>query len=196
MKELLEGYVGVKYAAVCRNEALPVDERAAFRRCGDRLREHRMTPANGGNMSLRVPGGFLVTTSGSHLGALEPADLALVHGFDLASETVSYSGPQKPSSEAMLHGLILERFGQVGAVVHAHDEAVTSGKAAEHLPQTAREEPYGTVALAELAAAAVAGGGEIIVLRNHGYVAVGQDLDSATDVVVREGADYRWVSGW
>ena len=57
--------------------------------------------------------------------------------------------------------------------------------AASCLPQTPREEPYGTVALARLAVSTFQGGGQIIVLCNHGYVARGEDLSHATDAVVQ-----------
>lgn len=186
-KELLEGYVGVKYAPVCRSEEDPeVCERLyrRFRAAGDRLAAHDMAPANGGNLSERVEGGFVVTTSGCNLGCIDPGELALVRRCSLDTEEVEYEGPVRPSSEAMLHWLLYRDLPGAGAVVHAHDEVATSGAAAHELPETAREEPYGTVALARLAAETFARGGEIIVLKNHGYVAIGSDLERALERVV------------
>ena len=82
-KELLEGYVGVKYRALCRGEAVTSECRqllALFERCGERLRRHGMTPANGGNMSQRGAGGFVITCSGCNLGCVEAGELVLVEG--------------------------------------------------------------------------------------------------------------------
>ena len=187
-KTLLEGYVGVKFRAICRSAELPAACSALhdlFRNCGEELRTHQMTPANGGNLSQQVDGGFVITTSGCNLGMIEPHELALVESCDLESERVTYAGPAKPSSEAMLHWLLYRDAPSVAAIVHAHDELATSSAVAGELRETAREEPYGTVALAELAARAFAEGGDIIVLKNHGYVARGSDLRRATETVIR-----------
>jgi ribulose-5-phosphate 4-epimerase/fuculose-1-phosphate aldolase len=185
-KELLEGYVGVKFEPRCVGAALPphlAGLHALFRRCGQRLARHEMTPANGGNMSHRTGEGFVITTSGCNLGQIDPDELALVRAWSLEDNHVTYEGERRPSSEALLHGLILRSFPAAGAVLHAHDPA-TGSAAAAALPETPREEPYGTVALARLAAETFAGGGEIIVLKNHGYVAIGSGLEAATELVV------------
>ena len=187
-KTLMEGYEGVKFNPQPINPALPA--RCAglhphFRACGIRLSRHEMTPANGGNMSQRCPEGFVITSSGSNLRDIEAHEISLVEDWSLEEEWVRYSGLERPSSEAMLHGLLYQRLPQAGAVVHAHDELATARPLAGRLPETVREEPYGTVALARLAAEALASGAEIIVLKNHGYVAIGADLEEATERIVQ-----------
>ena len=187
-RELLEGYIGVKYVPICRDGEAGAECEALyelFRDCGRRLSEHGMTPANGGNMSQKIPsGGFVITTSGCNLGEVEPCELAVVESCSLEHQEVDYRGPEKPSSEAMLHWLIYRDYPSAGAVLHAHDEVGTSVGAAAGLPETPAEEPYGTVALARLAAETFARASDIIVLKNHGYVAIGDDLAEATDRVV------------
>jgi len=187
-KELLSGYVGVKYTAVraCRDRPLNCSELyELFKRCGDRLREHDMAPANGGNLSQRCGNGMVITASGCNLGCIESEELTLVTSCSLEQGLVTYEGPVEPSSEAMMHWLLYQGSAAAGAVVHAHDGLATSSAAAKTLTETPREEPYGTVALAKLAAATFARGGEIIVLKNHGYVARGRDLDDAVATVIR-----------
>lgn len=187
-KTLLDGYVGVKFTPDCRNAALPAECEAlyrAFRRCGDTLLVHDMAPANGGNLSLAVPGGRVVTASGCNLGCIAPEELSLLRDCSLEEQRVSYEGPQKPSSEAMLHWLIGERFPAARAVIHAHDALATSTAVSGKLRESEREEPYGTVELARVAEATFAAGGDIIVLKNHGYVAMGADLAEATAVILR-----------
>lgn len=189
MKELLDGYVGIKFAAVCTDGAVPDQARALypdFRGAGDRLRRHRMAPANGGNLSQLCDEGMAITTSGCNLGHVDEAEVALVRGCSLERERVTYAGAAAPSSEAMMHWLIYRDFPEARAVVHAHDELATSSAAASRLSETPREEPYGTVALARLAVETFAGGGRIIVLKNHGYVAFdAEDLAGAVDTVTR-----------
>lgn len=187
-KKLLEGYVGVKFRCCCEGASMPApcrDLYPLFRQCGDRLREHGMTPANGGNLSQRQGSAMVITTSGCNLGTVEEDELALVSACSLERQSVSYAGPNKPSSEAMLHWLIYRDFPGAGAVVHAHDELATAQDLARDLPETPREEPYGTVALARLAAEAFHRGSDIIVLRNHGYVASGPDLCQTVETVVQ-----------
>jgi ribulose-5-phosphate 4-epimerase/fuculose-1-phosphate aldolase len=144
-----------------------------------------MTPLNGGNLSVRVPGGFAVTASGSHLGALEPDDVVLVRRCDVVAEEVCWEGARAPSSESLLHHLVLHAHPEAGAVVHAHDPAATrAALRAAGLPETEREEPYGTLALAQRALATFAGGERLIVLRDHGYVAVATTLEAAIEDLV------------
>jgi hypothetical protein len=129
-KELLEGYFGVKYRPICRDDEAGADCETLyelFRDCGRRLREHGMTPANGGNMSQKVAsGGFVITSSGCNLGEVERRELVLVEACSLERQEVEYRGGERPSSEAMLHWLIYRDFPAAGAVLHAHDEVGTS----------------------------------------------------------------------
>ncbi len=189
MKELLEGYVGIKFEAVCTASEVPSSASAgypAFEGGGDRLRRHQMAPANGGNLSQQADDGMVITTSGCNLGHIDAPELALVQGCSLERERVVYAGAAAPSSEAMMHWLIYQHVPEARAVVHAHDELATSSAAASRLRETPREEPYGTVALARLAVEAFAGGDRIIVLKNHGYVAYDDvDLAGAVDTVVQ-----------
>lgn len=186
-KENLPGYVGIKYEARCSAAAQPeacVALQPLFHAEGERLARYGMTPANGGNMSVRLESGFAVTASGCHLSDIEPDEVVWVEDCDLTTQQVRYQGPRQPTSEAMLHHQILVARPASHAVVHAHDEVATSTELAGLVPETVREEPYGTLALAELACATFGADQSIIVLRNHGYVAVGADLSSVVDQIV------------
>jgi ribulose-5-phosphate 4-epimerase/fuculose-1-phosphate aldolase len=189
-RQILDGYVGIKFEATCERCETPAEcarLHEAFRVCGERLASHGMAPANGGNLSQAVTGGIVITTAGCNLGIIEPDELALVRGCSLDEARVRYAGVAQPSSETMMHWLIYRDFPAAGAVVHAHDDATSSLAALRSdTPETPREEPYGTVALARLAAQTFAAGGEIIVLKNHGYLATGPDLERAVETVVRK----------
>ena len=116
---------------------------------------------------------------------VEPGELVYVDSCDERAGVVRYRGPALPSSEAILHQLVLRARPQAGAVVHAHDPVATrEALLRERLAETPREEPYGTVALAQLAIAAFRGAERIIVLKNHGYVCVGAELEEAVDIIV------------
>jgi hypothetical protein len=62
-RRTLPRYVGVKFDAVCRNETQAqecAELYPLFLKQGQRLARYGMTPANGGNMSVRFQGGFAI----------------------------------------------------------------------------------------------------------------------------------------
>jgi L-fuculose-phosphate aldolase len=187
-KQILDGYSGVKFEAHCVQTAVPEMVSVwyeTFRTSGERLGRHGMAPANGGNMSVRLEEGFVVTASGSNLDIIEPNELIWVLKCDVDNETVHYRGSLEPSSESILHYLVLEARPDAGAVIHAHDPIATrEAIASDGLTETVREEPYGTIALAELAIEAFGRSEEIIVLRNHGYVCAAGNMTDAIDRII------------
>ncbi len=187
-KKLMDGYVGVKFQAVRLSDAAPPGAAAryeAFSEVCAGLRRRDMTPANGGNISTRHGDGMVITASGSNLGRLEPGELIHVTECREDDEHVCYHGPIEPSSETIMHWLIYRERPEAGAIIHAHDEFATRPELLEgRVIESEREEPYGSVALARVAIDAFQRAERIIVLKNHGYVAIGPDLTSACDLVV------------
>lgn len=185
---LLPGYVGPKFA----HERVPLPPPAGmgglaprFSLVGRVLAAHGMAPLNGGNMSVRLGEGFVVTASGCNLGRVGPGELVFVDSADPATTLVRYRGSALPSSEALLHAMVLAARPAAGAVVHAHDPAVTGAAMVRAgMVITDREEPYGTVALAERALESFARAQDLIVLENHGYVCVGASLEAVVDRIV------------
>ena len=187
-KELLDGYVGVKFKSRCLSPEAPAELRALYEDFSyntGRLREKNMTHRNAGNISCRFQDGFVITASGSNLGSLETDELIYVTGCALEDEMVCYRGPTRPSSETFMHYLIYEHHPEALAIIHAHDEVATSGQVLSgELLETVREEPYGTIALARLAIETFSEGHHLILLKNHGYVAIGKNLTEAADRIV------------
>jgi ribulose-5-phosphate 4-epimerase/fuculose-1-phosphate aldolase len=187
-KGLLDGYVGVKFAHERLPQCAPADVATLwphFRLVGKILGSHGMAPLNGGNMSARLGQGLVVTSSGSNLGILEADELVYVDSAEPGSGRVRYRGPALPSSEAIMHAMVLAARPEAMAVVHAHDAALTpEAMARAGMVITDREEPYGTIALAERALEAFARAEDLIVLENHGYVCVGASLEAVADRIV------------
>ena len=115
---------------------------------------------------------------------IEPDDIVWVHACDPDREKVHYGGPRLPSSESILHHMIYEARADSRCVIHAHDPVATSTTAAGLVPESARVEPYGTVALARIAIETCRGDRRIILLRNHGYVATGESFDAVVNTIV------------
>lgn len=163
-------------------------ERAAIIEVGRRLYEKGLVTATDGNISVRVTGGHLVTTSGVSKGALTRAHVVFV-----GEDGQAASGSTAVSSEDMMHTGIYRLRPEVRAVIHAHPPTATAFAVA-HLPLDTRilaESvlvlgpvpliPYVTPGTAELAAAVTSGLGacQSALLANHGTVTVGQTLTQA-----------------
>jgi L-fuculose-phosphate aldolase len=147
-----------------------------------------MNPGRSGNVSARVPGGFLVTPSGMPYDAMVPEDLVLL---DPSGDP--RSGPRKPSTEWRLHRDIYARMPQAGAVVHTHSPfATTLACLGRGIPSFHYEVAfaggadircagYATFGTHELSDAALGAleGRRACLLANHGAVAWGEDIEDA-----------------
>ncbi len=186
MKELMYGYTGVKFKEIQLSADMPLmikDLFPFFKQSAQFLKEYGMTSKNAGNISLKMVDGMVITTSGSSLGCLKEDEIVYVRKCSVEDRTVEYDGSNVPSSEALMHYLIYQFRPDIRAVIHAHDPATTRF-AAETVQETAKEEPYGTLALAKIACDTFSNNENIIVLKNHGYVAIGQNLEEATNLII------------
>ncbi|PWC30406.1 3-oxo-tetronate 4-phosphate decarboxylase [Teichococcus aestuarii] len=73
-----------------------------------------------GNISVRLPDGYLMTPTNSSLGRLDPARIS-----KLAPDW-SHLGGDKPSKEVFLHRAVLTARPEAGAVVHLHSTCATA----------------------------------------------------------------------
>ena len=186
-KPVLDGYIGIKFEAICMDKKLPApgeEYKNSFKENGLRLLHYNMAPANGGNMSTRFEKGFFITASGCNLGCVEDDEITYVEEFSLENKWAKYRGCCPPSSETFLHGLLYTEKAGIQSIIHAHDEIATSMKLSGILDETGREEPYGTVELAQICLETFRKGKDIIVLKNHGYVAIGSSLTQPTDTII------------
>jgi 3-dehydro-4-phosphotetronate decarboxylase len=170
--------------------------RDAISATGASLFNRGLTHGSTGNISVRLPdGGWLMTPTGSSLGALDPARLSHLNAAG------QHIGGDKPTKEALLHTAMYAKRTEMGAVVHLHSThsvAVSCLHGLDPLnvlpPITAYSVMrVGALALApyfppgddKLAAAvaALASKHHAILLANHGPVVAGRTLAAATDAV-------------
>ena len=171
------------------------DPRDALCRLARSLFERGLTHGSTGNLSLRTPEGFLMTPTGSSLGALDPARLAF-----LDANGVPSSG-DPPTKEAALHLAMYRARRADTAVVHLH---ATHSVAVSILEETDAHDalppltayyamrvgrlpmlPYFPPGDAKLAAAvgAAAARHHALLLANHGPVVSGTSLAAAADAI-------------
>jgi len=147
-----------------------------------------LSPGTSGNLSLRVPGGFLVTPSGVPYGAMELEDTVFL--TDAGGPT---GDPMRPSSEWRLHAAIYADRQDAGAIVHLHSPHATAvaclrsdippfhymvARAGGDSIRCARYETFGTEELAFAALEALEDR-KACLLANHGQVAIGPTVEDA-----------------
>ena len=168
--------------------AIESDRRSAIVHTARALNSTGLTAGASGNVSVRVPEGFLITPSGLAYAEMRAEDVV---SMDLQGNILS--GRQDPSSEWRFHRDIFAQRADAQAIVHAHSNYATA-LACVHREIPAfhymvaiaggdniRCAPYatfGTQALSDHALAALSDR-TACLLANHGLIALGQDLDSA-----------------
>ena len=145
-----------------------------------------------GNLSQRIPGGFLVTPTGMDYDRLKPADIV---PMDFAGR---HQGARLPSSEWRFHRDILRARPETEAVIHTHAMfATTLACLGRGIPSfhymvavaggdDIRCAPYATFGTEELSRCALAAleGRKACLLANHGMIAVGPSLKAALALAV------------
>lgn len=162
---------------------------------GIRLLHSRLTVGTWGNISVcdRDAGLFYITPSGMDYEKLTCADVVVMDMDDNIVE-----GNRRPSIEHDLHREMYKARPEIGAVVHTHPIFSTifatmgedipiniHDEAAQALGDNIHCAEYnlpGTVDLAKAAVQALGQKSNACLLRNHGSVCVGIDLDGAFKV--------------
>lgn len=143
-----------------------------------------------GNVSIRVPDGFVI--SGSATGQIEVADAShftLVTDYSIDLNSVVCVGPVDASSESLTHAMVYACSPDIGAVIHIH-----------HLdwwedllyvvPTSDEEVPYGTPEMAQEVKSLYESGplrrNRILAMGGHreGILTFGKDLADAWGVLM------------
>ncbi len=158
-----------------------------------RLHASGLNSGTAGNLSLRLPGGLLITPSSLPYDQMGPEDLVAIDhdGRRLA-------GTRAPSSEWRLHADLLRRRPDIQAVVHCHSIHATAlachgrGIPAFHYMVVQAGGPnircagyatFGSQELSDLALAALEDR-QACLLAHHGQVTVGASLEQALALAV------------
>ncbi|MEJ2482842.1 MAG: GNAT family N-acetyltransferase [Gemmatimonadota bacterium] len=161
-----------------------------------------MSPGNSGNLSIRVPGGFLITPSGVPFETLGPSDTVLL------GPTGEIPGDRlRPSTEWPLHAAIYADRTEAVAIVHVHSPHATAiaclrreipafhylvAAAGGDSIRCSKYETFGTEELA-LAALEALEDRRACLLANHGQVALGTSLEDAVRLArVVEDLSHTW----
>ncbi len=171
---------GVKRPKAIRIENMIKEYVQEFVENGRLIGEKGLAIKSGGNMSVRVPGGILITSTGSILSNLKQDEITFVGSAD--SEVVYFTGFKKPSSETITHWMIYQRRPDAKAIAHVN----VGSKDSMNIAVTEREIPYGTKELGEDTSKLLKET-RIVMMKNHGLISIGSTLAEATKHVVDAG---------
>jgi 3-dehydro-4-phosphotetronate decarboxylase len=171
------------------------DLRDTITALGKSLYDRGLAHGSAGNISVKLPDGWLITPTNSCLGRLDPARIARL---DANGELVS---GDKPSKEALLHTVMYEERPSCGAVVHLHSVHAVALSCMDGLDSKDALPPITAYALMQLGALAlvpyyppgdealasalrrVSGKHHAVLLANHGPIVAGSSLDAATNAI-------------
>ena len=161
-----------------------------------RLDQKNLVNAFSGNISAKVDGKIYITPTGQNKGELTPEKIAVI------DENGNRIHGLKETSEITMHRMvyeICEKNGwETGGVVHSHSRVLTAFAMAgldietkalaemlmffDKIPCVSYGEP-GTEHIIEPAEPYLADGYRIVLLSNHGSLAVGKTVEEAMNVV-------------
>ncbi|MEB3348579.1 MAG: class II aldolase/adducin family protein [Cyanobacteriota bacterium] len=161
------------------------------------LQTSGLNSGTAGNLSLRIPGGLLITPSSLPTDRMGPEDLVAI---DLQGQPLppAREGLRAPSSEWRLHADLLRQRPEIGAVVHCHSIHATAlachgrGIPPFHYMVVQAGGPdircasyatFGSQALSDLAAEAL-DGRMACLLAHHGQVTLGATLEQAQALAI------------
>ena len=133
-----------------------------------------------GNLSFRIKEGsneFIITSSGLK-DPESKESFARVSSIDFEKQIVYAHGKREPSSESMFHFLIYQNRPDVNAIFHGHCDKLLKCYEKLNIPCTKKEEPYGTIELANQILD-ILDKNNFLIIKNHGFISLGSDMDTA-----------------
>jgi L-fuculose-phosphate aldolase len=142
-----------------------------------------------GNISVRVPEGFIVTPSRVQYSLIEPSDFVTV-----SLEGAVVGGHRVPSSETEIHRAVFNKKPNAGAIIHSHSPFATAVSCLrQNIPvfvedmaqviggevRCAQYVPAGQHKKIAEEVGSTIGEENAVLLANHGVLCCGRDLDEA-----------------
>lgn len=164
-------------------------EKLAVLNTARKMEHYQLVCLSGGNVSLRTEdGNFLITPSAMKYDEMEPEDVVLVD-----EEGKVLEGIRRPSSDTAALLYIFKHMPNVNAIIHTHQPYATAvGLVTDVLPAcltTIIDEHNGPVNVAPFTISSDEGmgimtveyakGSLAVILKHHGVVALGKNLDEA-----------------
>lgn len=162
--------------------------------CARAMERHGLVVLSGGNVSMRMPcGNFLVTPSAMSYDTMTIDDIVLIDG-----ETRTVEGRRRPTSDKHAVLYMFRHMPEVNVILHTHQPYATAvGLVSDRLPAnlvTVIDELHGEVKVAPftpssdegmgVSAVEYAGDALAVILKHHGVLAYGKDIEQALTAAV------------
>jgi ribulose-5-phosphate 4-epimerase/fuculose-1-phosphate aldolase len=181
----VEKYEGVKFLYTPVSESFIPDQRLKnLNHWAFLFAQLGLTPVHQdgayGNQSYRTGKfSFVITISGMiPVQTLVIDNFCHVKKFDTGNNVSLTEGKQSPSSESSLHNAIYQAYPDINTILHGHSSLLETHAAALNIPVTDSFYDYGTLELADSALRLMHTSTRFFILKNHGFVALGSDIDS------------------
>lgn len=140
-----------------------------------------------GNHSYRTGDTSFIITKSAMIPSetLQPNDFCHVVGFEDQANICMTEGTAPPSSESFLHHALYQSLPHINAILHGHCTPLNIHAATLNIPVTKSFHAYGTKELAESALLLVDTNTFFFILKDHGFVALGEDIDSAGKLTLK-----------
>lgn len=182
-------YSGVKFKTKILSNKIPKDSRIKDLKYWCKLfHEKELAPpykgGSYGNLSFRLKENeFVITTANTSLSKTEDDCFAKVDFCDFKRGIVNAHGPKNPSSESMVHYAIYKKRKDVNAVFHGHCDKILLNSKKLKIPETKKEEPYGTVELVD-SILNILDDNNFLIMKNHGFLAFGKTIKEAGELTL------------
>jgi len=181
-----EVYVGIKYDINLKNGKRETEHaEELIKWCKDFYAKGLVSCGGNvaGNLSCRTHKGFLITPGGQKLGKINSGQLVEIVELDEKAHKLKAIGIQNPSSESFLHAAIYKARKDVNAILHGHNDVVTRGPKKFGVPETGKEQPYGTLELRD-EVLKILGKNKLVQMKNHGFISMGKDIEEAGKIAL------------
>ncbi len=187
-----EKYVGVKFESAKVGEFSPTDFEqkniAKLLSLRDVYTANKFLDRNGGNFSFRADKGFIIKSTGAWIDQLTAENFSRV--TDVKNGKVFYEGNDMPSSECRTHFLTYQKNSAINFIIHAHAKLVSEREDLREEEFTVKEQPYGTLELAE-AVSELAKTHDFVIAHNHGVFAFGKTFEETYKILLDNYAKYK-----
>ncbi len=187
----MEEYKGVKFNYQFTAHTYPYDQRLQqINHWAFLFAQLGLTPLHSsgayGNFSYRTgERSFIITKSGMF------ADKKLITGnyshvkqYKETGKIFFIEGESPPSSEAILHNALYQNFSKINCIFHGHCQLFNCYAEKLNIPVTDNFYDYGTYELAQSAIRLMDSSVNFFILKNHGFVAVGEDINSTGNLTL------------
>jgi len=181
----MEKYEGIKFHYTQVSESFIPDQRLKdLNLWAFLLAQLGLTPVHQdgayGNQSYRTgKSSFLITISGMiPVKPLVTDNFCHIKKYNSDKRVFLTEGKNPPSSESFLHNAIYQEYSEINTILHGHSPLLEAHAAALNIPVTDFFYDYGTQELADSALRLIDNTTRFFILKNHGFVALGHDIDS------------------